>query len=130
MEETDVVRALGALAQTVRLRVFRALVVAGPGGLTPGVLMETLDVAAATLSFHLKELVHAGLVGQQRDGRRLIYRVAFDRVDELLSHLTAHCCAGPVCPQASVPVAAAAPRGDRRASPSPRPAARKHRVAT
>ena len=97
MEETDVVKSLGALAQPVRLRVFRALVVAGPTGLTPGALAEALDVAATTLSFHLKELTHAGLVSQERDGRHLIYRASFDRMNALLTYLTAHCCGGLEC---------------------------------
>ena len=97
MEEIDVVKSLGALAQPVRLRVFRALVVAGPTGLTPGALAEALDVAATSLSFHLKELTHAGLVSQERDGRHLIYRASFDRMNALLNYLTAHCCGGVVC---------------------------------
>ena len=97
MEETDVVKSLGALAQPVRLRVFRALVVAGPNGLNPGALAEALDVAASTLSFHLKELTHAGLVSQERDGRHLIYRASFDRMNTLLNYLTAYCCQGVAC---------------------------------
>ena len=97
MEETDVVKSLGALAQPVRLRVFRALVVAGPTGLNPGALAEALDVAATTLSFHLKELTHAGLVSQERDGRHLIYRASFDRMNALLNYLPAHCCGGVAC---------------------------------
>ena len=79
MQETDVVRALAALAQEVRLRVFRALVVAGPAGLTPGDLAAQLEVAPNTLSFHLKELSHAGLISQERQGRNLIYRAAFEQ---------------------------------------------------
>ena len=74
MNEIDAVRSLAALAQEVRLRVFRALVVAGNEGLTPGALAELLEVAPNTLSFHLKELTHAGLVSQERQGRNLIYR--------------------------------------------------------
>ncbi|MEY4763624.1 MAG: hypothetical protein RI907_297 [Pseudomonadota bacterium] len=97
MEEQDVVTALAALAQPVRLRVFRALVVAGPQGLTPGALSEQLAVPATSLSFHLKELTHAGLVSQQRDGRHLIYRAAFDRMAALLGYLTEHCCQGQGC---------------------------------
>ena len=62
MDEQDVVKALAALAQPSRLRVFRTLIVAGPLGLTPGAISEELGVAATTLSFHLKELVHAGLI--------------------------------------------------------------------
>lgn len=97
MNEVDVVKSLGALAQPVRLRVFRALVVAGPIGLNPGDLAEALHVAATTLSFHLKELTHAGLVSQERDGRHLIYRASFDRMNALLNYLTAHCCGGVAC---------------------------------
>ncbi|PTT80279.1 transcriptional regulator, partial [Pelomonas sp. HMWF004] len=77
MEEQDVTRSLAALAQTHRLRVFRLLVVAGEQGLTPGALAEALGVPAATLSFHLKELSHAGLVSQERVSRHLVYRAAF-----------------------------------------------------
>ena len=97
MEEQDVVKALGALAQASRLRVFRTLVVAGPLGLTPGALCEELGVGATTLSFHLKELSHAGLVSQQRDGRNLIYRAAYDQMNAVLAYLTAHCCQGKDC---------------------------------
>ena len=97
MEEKTVVDALAALAQPLRLRVFRALVVAGQKGLTPGTLAETLGVPAATLSFHLKELTHAGLISQQRDGRNLIYRASFERMNALLAYLTAHCCQGEAC---------------------------------
>jgi ArsR family transcriptional regulator len=97
MDEHTAVVALAALAQGMRLRVFRALVGAGPAGLTPGVLAATLDVSASTLSFHLKELTHAGLVSQQRDGRHLIYRPALAHMDELMAYLVAHCCGGAPC---------------------------------
>lgn len=107
MEEQDVVKALAALAQPARLQVFRALVVTGPAGLTPGTIAGALDVPASTLSFHLKELVSAGLVVQHREGRNLIYRAAFDRMNDLLSYLTAHCCAGAAC--AAVPAGACEP---------------------
>ncbi len=94
MDETTAVAALAALAQGMRLRVFRALVGAGPQGLTPGALSAMLDVPASTLSFHLKELLHSGLVSQERDGRHLIYRPSIDRMNALLGYLTAHCCQG------------------------------------
>lgn len=103
MEEQDVVKSLAALAQPVRLRVFRALVVAGPAGLTPGALTEQLDVAATSLSFHLKELMNAGLVSQERDGRHLIYRAAFDHMTDLLGYLTEHCCQGEPCSTTDAP---------------------------
>jgi len=97
MEEQEVVRSLAALAQPVRLQVFRALVVAGPEGLTPGALVEALNVAGTSLSFHLKELTHSGLVTQERNGRNLIYRTAFDRMNALVGFLTENCCAGEAC---------------------------------
>lgn len=97
MDETTAVTALGALAQSMRLRIFRALVGAGPQGLTPGTLAATLGVPASTLSFHLKELAHAGLVSQEREGRHLIYRPELQRMNALLDYLTAHCCQGQGC---------------------------------
>ncbi len=97
MEEIDVVRALAALAQSLRLQIFRVLVVAGRTGMTPGALAEHLGVAATTLSFHLKELTHAGLVTQERLGRYLIYRASFEQMNELLGYLTANCCQGEKC---------------------------------
>ena len=97
MEEQQVIRSLAALAQESRLRVFRTLIVAGPLGLTPGALSEELGVAATTLSFHLKELTNAGLISQQRDGRNLIYRAAYERMNAVLAYLTAHCCQGEDC---------------------------------
>ena len=97
MEANEVVRSLAALAQPVRLQVFRALVVAGPAGMTPGTMAEGLDIPANTLSFHLKELAHAGLVTQQRAGRNIIYRAAFDAMNELLGYLTENCCRGSDC---------------------------------
>ena len=106
MDETSAVAALAALAQGARLRIFRAIVGTGPAGMSPGDLSATLGVPASTLSFHLKELMRAGLVTQQRDGRRLIYRPAIDRMNALLAYLTAHCCQGADCGVA-VPTATA-----------------------
>jgi DNA-binding transcriptional ArsR family regulator len=97
MEERDVIKSLAALAQPHRLKAFRALVVAGHDGLTPGVLAEELDIPAATLSFHLKELVHAGLISQERNGRNLIYRAEYARMNAVLAFLTENCCQGEVC---------------------------------
>ncbi len=97
MDEHAAVASLAALAQGMRLRVFRALVGAGPQGLTPSTLSTTLDVPASTLSFHLKELMNAGLVSQERDGRHLIYRPAMEQMQALLDYLTAHCCHGQPC---------------------------------
>jgi DNA-binding transcriptional ArsR family regulator len=95
--EDAAVTSLAALAQTQRLRAFRALVVAGPDGLTPGVIAEQLAIAPSALSFHLKELSHAGLVSSEARGRNLIYRAEFSRMNALLAYLTEHCCAGADC---------------------------------
>jgi DNA-binding transcriptional ArsR family regulator len=97
MESIAVVKALAALAQSSRLEVFRSLVVAGQAGLTPGALSESLGVAPNTLSFHLKELVNADLISQERVGRNLVYRAQFDRMNSVLAYLTQNCCQGQPC---------------------------------
>ena len=103
LDELSAVKALAALAQAQRLRVFRALVVAGRDGLTPGVMSEQLAVAPSALSFHLKELAHSGLVSSEPRGRNLIYRASIEHMNALLAYLTEHCCEGQACsPAASV----------------------------
>lgn len=101
LDETSAVKALAALAQAQRLRAFRALVVAGPDGLTPGVMAEQLGVAPSALSFHLKELAHSGLVSSEARGRNVIYRADFTHMNALLGYLTEHCCEGGACEIAS-----------------------------
>jgi DNA-binding transcriptional ArsR family regulator len=97
MEHSQVVRSLAALAQSIRLQVFRLLVVAGKTGLTPGAMASALCIPANTLSFHLKELSHAGLVTQERVSRNIVYRVDFDQMSALLGYLTENCCEGDSC---------------------------------
>ncbi len=97
MEEIHIIQALAALAQPTRLHVFRALVVAGKEGLTPGRMGEILGIAPTSLSFHLKELAHAGLVTQEREGRHLIYRAHYERMNAVLGYLAANCCQGEAC---------------------------------
>lgn len=104
MNEIGAVDALAALAHSQRLRVFRALVVSGAAGLTPSVMADGLDVARNALSFHLKELLHAGLVTTEQQGRNLIYRAEYQRMNDLLAYLTKNCCAGAFC---AVPAASA-----------------------
>ena len=101
--EQQAVRALSALAQVQRLRAFRALVVAGPQGLTPGAMAAQLEIAPSALSFHLKELAHADLVSVEPQGRHLIYRAQFQRMNGLLAYLTEHCCAGQPCEAVPAP---------------------------
>lgn len=109
MEESTAVRALAALAQPMRLRLFRALIGAAPGGLNPSALAALFGVPASTLSFHLKELTQAGLVEVERSGRQLIYRPALPQMDALLGYLVAHCCQGAGAPAGSVPPTACLP---------------------
>ena len=105
LDEPSAVKALAALAQAQRLRVFRALIVAGPEGLTPGMMAEQLSVAPSALSFHLKELLHAGLVSSEPRGRNLIYRASIIHMNALLAYLTEHCCEGQACGVATPGVA-------------------------
>ena len=97
MEEAQVVKALAALAQETRLRIFRLLVVAGADGLTPGYMSEALGTPPNAVSFHLKELSQAGMVSSVRDGRNIIYRAEFSLVNDLLVFLTSQCCQGQPC---------------------------------
>jgi len=108
LDEKLVVRALAALAQGHRLQAFRALVVAGSEGLSAGELALAVGLTPAALSFHLKELMHAELITQERRGRFLIYRACFDRMRGVLGFLTDNCCDGescelvtPACPAAA-----------------------------
>ena len=99
----------------MRLQVFRALVVAGPDGMTPGTMAEGLGIPPNTLSFHLKELANAGLVTQERASRHIIYRAAFDHMNALLGYLTENCCRGAAC---DVPVFRPAAQASRRPPPA------------
>src|SRR5688572_9018643 len=97
LDESEVVRALAALAQPMRLRIFRALVVAGADGMTPGLLADLLQIPPSGLSFHLKELTHAGLADAEQRGRNVVYRARFERMLSLVGYLTQHCCQGDAC---------------------------------
>jgi DNA-binding transcriptional ArsR family regulator len=97
MEDKYVIKALAALAQPNRLQIFRSLIVKGSQGLTPALLAEDLGMPANTLSFHLKELMNADLISQERSGRNLIYRAQFDRMNAVLTYLSQNCCQGEAC---------------------------------
>lgn len=90
-------RSLAALAQPRRLWLFRHLVSIGPSGATPAALVHAAKVANATLSFHLKSLVEANLVTQERQGRHRIYRASFGHISALLAYLAEDCCQGQSC---------------------------------
>jgi DNA-binding transcriptional ArsR family regulator len=94
METSSAVIALSALAQENRLDVFRLLVQAGPGGLAAGDVADRLEIAPATLSFHLAQLRQAGLLSMRRDGRSLIYSANYDGMNALMAFLTENCCRG------------------------------------
>jgi len=112
MKPNDAITALRALASDARLAVFRLLVKRGPEGYTPSELVERLGVRAPTLSFHLKELVHAGLIVSRREGRNLYYSPDFECMNDLVGFLTDNCCslADRTCDTACTPVAAASQR--------------------
>ena len=116
MKSSEAIRALGALASEARLAVFRLLVKRGPSGYTPSELAERLEVPAPTLSFHLKELTHAGLLASRREGRNLYYSPSMDRMNDLVAFLTANCCslADEKCDADCKPVAAQAVAATRR----------------
>lgn len=112
MNEVSAIAALGALAQETRLALFRLLVTCGPSGLAAGAIGERLGVPPSSLSFHLQELVHAGLITQRRLSRNLIYSAEYGRMNELLLYLTENCCGrGEVCAPACHPADAFA-KGD------------------
>jgi ArsR family transcriptional regulator, arsenate/arsenite/antimonite-responsive transcriptional repressor len=92
LDEKRVIAALGALAQETRLALFRLLVACGPAGLPAGAIAERLGVQASSLSFHLAQLVHAGLITQRRLSRQLIYAADYGAMIALLAYLTENCC--------------------------------------
>jgi ArsR family transcriptional regulator len=97
METKSAIGALAALAQESRLAVFRLLVQTGPAGMAASKIAEQLGVPASSLSFHLKELSHAGLIDARQDGRFVIYSANFAAMNELLGFLTENCCGGNPC---------------------------------
>ena len=128
METTTIIVALSALAQESRLAIFRLLVETGPQGLPVGAIVEKLDFANATLSFHLKELTHAGLTNATPNGRSIIYSANFSTMNGLIAYLTENCCAGSNCAPCMPPnqqIAACAPartsvRAPKKSSPTNR----------
>jgi DNA-binding transcriptional ArsR family regulator len=95
METKQAVEALGAMAQETRLTALRLLVQAGPDGLPAGEIARRLEVPAPTLSFHLRALLHAGLVSSARDGRSLYYAADYARLKTLVDFLSQSCCQAP-----------------------------------
>ncbi|HEY0065385.1 MAG TPA: metalloregulator ArsR/SmtB family transcription factor [Telluria sp.] len=92
METKHILSALSALGQESRLAVFRLLVQAGPAGMSPGKVGEQLGIPASSLSFHLKELTHAGLITARQQGRFMHYSANFDTMQGVIGFLTQNCC--------------------------------------
>lgn len=103
MEPKHVTTALAALAQESRLAIFRLLVQAGPNGLAAGKIAEALGLPPSSLSFHLKELSHAGLVDSRQESRYVIYSARFDTMNGVITYLTENCCGGGSCPPLCTP---------------------------
>jgi len=97
MKAASAIEALGALAQEHRLAVFRQLVQAGDNGMAAGAIAEAIGIPDSSLSFHLAQLRHAGLILQERQHRSLIYRANYAAMNALLGYLTENCCAGSAC---------------------------------
>lgn len=108
MQTPQAIAALSALAQESRLAVYRLLVQHAPDGLAASAIAEELGLANATLSFHLKELVHAGLITSRQDGRFIYYSPVMDTMTALVGYLTENCCSasGKSCKPASAKRAA------------------------
>src|ERR1700751_5671566 len=106
MDEKRAIAALGALAQETRLALFRLLVTWGPAGLPAGVIADPLGIQPSSLSFHLAQLVRAGLITQRRASRQLIYSAEYGTMNALLAYLTENCCGrDAVCAPACDPAA-------------------------
>ena len=97
MDTKNAIIALAALAQESRLAVFRLLVQAGPIGMAASKIAEHISVAPSALSFHMKELSHAGLVSSRHEGRFVIYVANFSTMNGVLAYLTENCCGGNIC---------------------------------
>lgn len=103
MEMKDAVKALAAIGHESRLTIYKLLVQAGPAGLAAGEIAQQVGLAPSSLSFHLKELVYAGLLTFRQEGRFVIYAAQFDTMAALLSFLTDNCCDGEPCLPSSPP---------------------------
>jgi ArsR family transcriptional regulator len=94
MDETVAIESLAALGQESRIRIFRHLIQAGPEGVAAGEIAEQLGIVPNTLSSHLGQLVHAGLIKRHREGRSIRYAADYDGVTTLLQFLMEDCCQG------------------------------------
>jgi ArsR family transcriptional regulator len=97
MKTKAAISALAALAQDSRLAVFRLLVQVGPAGMAATKIADQLGLPSSSLSFHLKELTHAGLIIPRAEGRFVIYSADFTTMNGLVAFLTESCCGGNPC---------------------------------
>lgn len=97
MKTPQAVVALASLAQDTRLAIYRLLVQQGPEGMPAGTIAERLKLPPATLSFHLKELAHAGMADSRQDGRFVFYSANYTQMNALIGYLTENCCSGATC---------------------------------
>ncbi len=97
MDSAEIIRSLAALAQEHRLAAFRLLVQAGPDGMAAGAIGEAVGAVPSSMSFHLAQLAHSGLITQRRQGRSIIYAADFAAMNALMGYLTENCCGGVPC---------------------------------
>jgi DNA-binding transcriptional ArsR family regulator len=94
MQKRAAIRVFESLSSGIRLDVYRLLIKQGPQGMVAGQIASALDLPPANLSFHLKAMTQAGLVGVEQEGRFQRYRANFALMVDLIAYLTAECCAG------------------------------------
>lgn len=110
MNTKQAVVKLASLAQETRLQIFRLLVETGSDGLNASAIAKALDLAPATLSFHVAHLARAGLVNARQESRFIFYSVNYSAMDNLIAYLSKNCCQGNAC----LPKTAAANTGEKR----------------
>jgi ArsR family transcriptional regulator len=106
MNSTAIIATLNALAHEYRLAAFRLLVQAGPDGINAGTIAAGLGMSPAATSFHLKDLVRAGLIQPRHEGRQIFYSARFETMNGLVQYLTENCCGGSPCVAACAPACA------------------------
>jgi DNA-binding transcriptional ArsR family regulator len=113
MDQSQALRGFAALSQETRLAIVRLLVRAGPDGLAAGAVAEAVEASPSNVSFHLKDLEHAGMITARRESRSIIYAASYDTLRDLIAFLMKDCCAGrpEICAPAT---AACAPAKTRR----------------
>jgi len=117
MDAKQVIAALGALAHDTRLQVFRMLVQRGPDGLPAGTIAGELGIAPSSLTFHLQQLAHAGLVTPRRVSRQIIYATDFAAMNQVMGYLTENCCGtADACAPACRPAQATTSKPERKSA--------------